>query len=221
MSQNIKSHLLQIHHIEREAFLSLITSHTLVYLLNINKVDISLLPPPWFWTSLQDWKQLPRKEVKAASFFCEVGINIKNVLNSSLSEREITLLSSISTALLHQTFTRRRIQKKMSPCHNVQWISVLAREETLTSGCIIIWLLMSAPGWATLQTKFPDLGITRANPGYKTYAQGFLPVNRKSVLPSTVMLTKPIHDSCSSSPWHSTFPPRHASLLTVIYTAAD
>ena len=85
MFQNIKSHL-QIHHIEKEVFFSWITSHTLVYLLNINKVGISLFPPAPlrdFELSLQNWKTTSKKKVKAASFLSEVGINIKTMLNSS------------------------------------------------------------------------------------------------------------------------------------------
>lgn len=47
--------------------------------------------------------------------------------------------------------------QKMSPPDSVQRISFLAREKTLTLGCIIIWILRPAPERAMLQTKFLSL----------------------------------------------------------------
>lgn len=73
-----------------------------------------------------------KKKVKVDSVFSKVGINIKNVLSSSLSEGTNFVTQYIHCIVLSNFYKERNMEKR-SPSHSIQWVTVLARDGKLSS----------------------------------------------------------------------------------------
>lgn len=116
----------------------------------------------------------------------------------------MTSLSTISCALLCQTFARIGTWKKCHLLKSIQWITAMAREPRLTSGKI-------SPHGLWCQLLYEQWYRPNPYPKNKFLLHARISARRKSIMPNSGMPTKLLDDDHSSSPWHSAFPPRRVT----------